>query len=71
MCCRVQPDRDVFIVEQTPAGPLDPLVGEQAALSARMSSAVGVDATRFFGGPSLKPPTCPGWQEYVVPELNR
>ncbi len=71
MCFRVRPDRDVFVIDQTPAGPLDPSVGETLALSARTSATVGVDATRPFGEPFAEAADVPGWREYVVPELNR
>ncbi len=71
MSFRVQPARDVFVIEQTPAGPLDPSVGETVALAARTSAAVGVDATRPFGEPFADVADVPGWQEFVFPELDR
>jgi len=71
MCFRVRPDRDVFVIEQTPAGPLDPSVGENVATAARVSAAVGVDATRPFGEPFAEASDVPGWQEFVLPELNK
>ena len=71
MCFRVRPDRDVFVVEQTPAGPLDPTVGENIALAARTSAAVGIDATRPLGEPFPETADVPGWQDYVLPELDR
>jgi 2,5-furandicarboxylate decarboxylase 1 len=66
----VQPARDVFVVEQMPAGPLDPTVGEQGALAARLSSAVGIDATRPFGEPFPEVADVVGWREYDFPELR-
>jgi 4-hydroxy-3-polyprenylbenzoate decarboxylase/2,5-furandicarboxylate decarboxylase 1 len=66
----VQPARDVFVVEQMPAGPLDPTVGEQGALAARLSSAVGIDATRPFGEPFPEVADVFGWREYDFPELR-
>lgn len=70
MCFRVRPDRDVFVVDQMPAGPLDPSVGEAAALAARTSAAVGVDATRPFGETFPEVADVPGWRDFPVPELG-
>jgi 4-hydroxy-3-polyprenylbenzoate decarboxylase/2,5-furandicarboxylate decarboxylase 1 len=70
MCFRVRPARDVFVVDQLPAGPLDPSVGEAHSTAARMSSAVGVDATRPFGEAFPDVADVPGWQDYAVPELE-
>jgi 2,5-furandicarboxylate decarboxylase 1 len=71
MSFRVRPEQDVFIVPSTPAGPLDPSVGESAALSARTSSAVGIDATRPFGEKFAEVADVPDWQSYGLPELKR
>ncbi len=71
MCFRVRPDRDVFIIEHTPAGPLDPSVGEKVGLAARTSAAVGVDATCPVGEPFPEAADVPGWQEFALPELDR
>lgn len=70
MCFRVRPDRDVFVIDQTPAGPLDPSVGDNVPLGARTSAAVGVDATCPFGEPFAEAAEIPGWQDYKVPELD-
>lgn len=69
-CFRVRPDRDVFVVDQLPAGPLDPSVGEKSALAARISAAVGVDATRPFGEAFPEVADVPGWQDFPIPELR-
>jgi 4-hydroxy-3-polyprenylbenzoate decarboxylase/2,5-furandicarboxylate decarboxylase 1 len=69
-CFRVRPDRDVFVVEGLPAGPLDPSAGEASATAARLSSAVGIDATRPFGESFPDVADVPGWQDYAAPELN-
>jgi 4-hydroxy-3-polyprenylbenzoate decarboxylase/2,5-furandicarboxylate decarboxylase 1 len=69
-CFRVRPDRDVFVVDELPAGPLDPSAGETHATAARVSSAVGVDATRPFGEVFPEVADVPGWQDVVVPELG-
>jgi 2,5-furandicarboxylate decarboxylase 1 len=70
MCFRVQPDRDVFVVPHTPAGPLDPSVDDHVALNARTSAAIGIDATRPFGQPYPEVADVPGWQDCKVPELQ-
>ncbi len=69
MSFRVQPDRDVFIIPQTPAGPLDPSVNGKVPLGARTSAMVGIDATRPFGETFPEVADVPGWQEYAVPEI--
>src|SRR3984893_2398959 len=46
---RMQPERDVIIVDGVPAGPLDPSVDDSIALDARTGSAIGIDATYPFG----------------------
>ncbi|MCC6887661.1 MAG: UbiD family decarboxylase [Hyphomicrobiales bacterium] len=70
-CFRVRPDRDVFVIDDLPAGPLDPSVGEASATAARVTSAVGVDATRPFGEDFPQVADVPGWQHYQVPELDK
>lgn len=70
MCFWVRPDRDVFIVQQTPAGPLDPSVEESTATGTRLSSAVGVDATRPYGEPLPEPSDIPGWQNFKLPGID-
>ena len=69
MSFRVQPDVDVFVVPNTPAGPLDPSVDEHVALNARTSSSVGIDATRPFGGTYADVADVPGWRDFPMPEL--
>jgi 2,5-furandicarboxylate decarboxylase 1 len=71
MSFRVRPEHDVFVVPSTPAGPLDPSVGESVALAARTSSAVGIDATRPLGETFPDVADVPGWQSYDFPELKR
>ena len=46
---RTQPARDVILVDQLPAGPLDPSVAEDIPLDQRMGSALGIDATYPYG----------------------
>ncbi len=70
MCFRVRPDRDVFVVDQTPAGPLDPSVETDMALASRMSASVGIDATRPLGEAFPDVADVPGWEDYSLPELD-
>ena len=70
-CFRVRPDRDVFVINDTPAGPLDPSVDDSLPPAARTSAAVGIDATLPFGEPFAEPADVPGWRDYVLPELDR
>ena len=46
---RTQPQRDVIIVGDLPAGPLDPSVSDSIPLDERMGSALGIDATYPYG----------------------
>lgn len=70
MSFRVRPDRDVFIIDQTPAGPLDPTVEKDMALGSRTSAAVGIDATRPVGEDFPDVADVPGWADYDLPELD-
>lgn len=67
---RVQPERDVFVIGGMPAGPLDPSVPESERPDMRLSSAVGIDATRGVGQPFAKVADVEGWQDYPFPELD-
>jgi 2,5-furandicarboxylate decarboxylase 1 len=67
---RVQPARDIFIIDGVPAGPLDPSVEETENLAARTASAIGIDATRPFGKSFPKVGEVAGWEEYEFPELE-
>src|SRR3974390_2675205 len=50
MAFRTQPQRDVIIVDQIPAGPSDPSIDDpKIARPLRTASSIGVDATRPFG----------------------
>lgn len=68
---RVQPDRDVIVVGGLPAGPLDPSVGEKAALAERTGSAMGIDATIPFGEEFPEVADVEGWRDYDFPELRK
>jgi 2,5-furandicarboxylate decarboxylase 1 len=67
---RMQPQRDVIVVDALPAGPLDPSVDDSVPLDSRTGSAIGIDATRPFGAEFQKVADVPGWQEYDFPELR-
>ena len=71
MCFRVRPDCDVFVIEQTPAGPVDPSIDDKVPLAERTSAAVGIDATRPFGKSFADAADVDGWKEILVPELNQ
>jgi 4-hydroxy-3-polyprenylbenzoate decarboxylase/2,5-furandicarboxylate decarboxylase 1 len=66
----MQPQHDVIVVDQLPAGPLDPSVDDSVPLDSRTASAIGIDATRPFGQEFQKVADVPGWQEYDLPEIN-
>jgi 2,5-furandicarboxylate decarboxylase 1 len=70
MAFRVQPQRDVIVIENTPAGPSDPSVDLSRDRTLRISSCIGVDATRPFGEPFYEVADVPGWQDFAMPELN-
>ncbi len=46
---RMQPYRDVIIIDNVPAGPLDPCILDTVPLDARLASSIGIDATYPFG----------------------
>ena len=71
MSFRVQPDRDVFVMENIPATHLDPSVDQSGPLETHISSAVGIDATRPVGRPFADVADVPGWREFKMPELDR
>lgn len=67
---RTQPGRDVLVVDKLPAGPLDPSVPESETLVARLSSAVGIDATLPFGEEFPEVADIGNWQSFDFPELD-
>jgi 2,5-furandicarboxylate decarboxylase 1 len=87
MSFRMQPQTDAIIVNDVPAGPLDPSVSDDVPLDQRLSSALGIDATYPYGSvvgelpPSgsdsddkklyFKVAETPGWQDYSFPELDQ
>lgn len=46
---RMQPHKDVIMVDDMPAGPLDPCILDTVPLDARLASSIGIDATYPFG----------------------
>jgi 2,5-furandicarboxylate decarboxylase 1 len=70
MAFRVQPQRDVIVIENTPAGPSDPSVDLSKDRAMRLSSSIGIDATRPFGEPFYDVADVPGWQDFEMPELD-
>ncbi|MDF2997284.1 MAG: UbiD family decarboxylase [Xanthobacteraceae bacterium] len=62
---RVKPTEDVFIVNRTAAGPLDP------STDGGFSSSVGVDATKPFGVEFPEVSEVPGWRDFDLPEINK
>ncbi len=87
MSFRMQPHEDAMIINDVPAGPLDPSIADDVPLDQRLSSSLGIDATYPYGSVvgELPPATSnssdkklyfkvaeiPGWQEYNFPELDK
>lgn len=67
---RVQPARDVFIIDNLPAGSVDPSADETDDPAARTMSAIGIDATRPYGKSFPQMSEVPGWEAYEFPELE-
>jgi len=70
MAFRVQPHRDVIVIDDVPAGPSDPSADLTLPRPQRVASAIGIDATRPFGEQFYDVADVPGWQDYEVPELD-
>lgn len=82
---RMQPEKDVILVNDVPAGPLDPCIMDNVPLDARLASSIGIDATYPFGSvvdtsntmniPKdklyFKVADVPGWKDYAFPELDK
>ena len=66
----VRPKEDIIIIDNVPAGPLDPVVPESGAFGKRLLSAVGIDATRPLGETFPDLVEVPGWQEYDLNKLK-
>jgi 4-hydroxy-3-polyprenylbenzoate decarboxylase/2,5-furandicarboxylate decarboxylase 1 len=71
MAFRTQPQQDVIIVDNIPAGPSDPSIDDpKKARPLRVASTIGVDATRPFGKPFSEVADVPGWEDFEMPELD-
>ena len=71
MAFRTQPQRDVIVVDQIPAGPSDPSIDDPTKPRPfRTASAIGVDATRPYGKPFSEVADVPGWEDFAMPELD-
>jgi 2,5-furandicarboxylate decarboxylase 1 len=70
MSFRVQPERDVIIVDGVPAGPSDPTIIAQKNRALRVNSTIGIDATRPYGQPFSKVADVPNWQSFELPEID-
>jgi 4-hydroxy-3-polyprenylbenzoate decarboxylase/2,5-furandicarboxylate decarboxylase 1 len=68
---RVRPAEDIVIVDQVPAGPLDPSSGDAKSLAKRVNSTIGIDATRPFDKDFAQVADVPGWREYDFPEIEK
>ena len=71
MAFRVQPQRDVIVIENMPAGPSDPSVDAHARTrTMRIRPRIGIDATRPFGETFYDVADVPGWEDFDMPELD-
>jgi 4-hydroxy-3-polyprenylbenzoate decarboxylase/2,5-furandicarboxylate decarboxylase 1 len=72
MSFRVQPQRDVFVIDQTPRAGCDPSVAnpDDRPVTELLSSAVGIDATMPVGESFPEVADVPGWREFDLPELD-
>jgi 4-hydroxy-3-polyprenylbenzoate decarboxylase/2,5-furandicarboxylate decarboxylase 1 len=71
MAFRVQPQQNVIIVDQVPAGPSDPSIDDPTkARPMRTASTIGIDATRPFGKPFSEVADVEGWEDFAMPELE-
>ena len=87
MSFRMQPQQDITIIQDVPAGPLDPSIPDSVPLTQRLGSAIGIDATYPFDAVIGELPPAdskstdnklyfkiaeiPGWKEYPFPELDK
>jgi 4-hydroxy-3-polyprenylbenzoate decarboxylase/2,5-furandicarboxylate decarboxylase 1 len=71
MAFRSQPQKDVIIVGEIPAGPSDPSIDDPTQpRPMRTASAIGVDATKPFGKPFSEVADVPGWEDFAMPEFD-
>src|SRR5260370_15891583 len=78
---RIQPARDMIVVDALPGGTLDPSVDRSLPLDRQTGSVVGIDVTFPFGAEirtagarpvsrDIEVADVPGWREYELPELK-
>jgi 2,5-furandicarboxylate decarboxylase 1 len=67
---RVDPARDVFIIDHMPAGPADPTSAHEKVRTKRVNSTIGIDATRPLGTGFDDVADVPGWEAFPMPELD-
>jgi 4-hydroxy-3-polyprenylbenzoate decarboxylase/2,5-furandicarboxylate decarboxylase 1 len=70
MSFRVQPAKDVFVIDGVPAGPSDPTITAEKNRALRVNSTIGIDATLPFGMPFSKVAEVPGWEQFELPEIE-
>lgn len=66
---RVNPARDVILVNNVPSAPLDPS-SHGDTLQSKTNSTIGIDATMPFGEEYATVAEVTGWEEYEFPELD-
>ena len=67
---RVDPARDTFVIDHMPAGPADPISAHEKVRTKRVSSTIGIDATRPLGTSFDDVADVPGWEGFAMPELD-
>ena len=72
MSFRVQPERDVFVMDQLPRGGCDPSIPVPPGVPTYhlTSSAVGIDATYPLDQTWPEEADVPGWESFPLPELD-
>jgi len=72
MSFRVQPERDVFVMDKLPRGGCDPSIPVPSDVPTYhlTSSAVGIDATYPLDQTWPEEADVPGWESFSLPELD-
>lgn len=72
MSFRVQPERDVFVMDELPRGGCDPSIPVPPGVPTYhlTSSAVGIDATYPLDQTWPEEADVPGWESFSLPELD-
>lgn len=66
---RVDPGRDVILVNNVPSAPLDPS-SHGDSLQEKTNSTIGIDATMPFGKLYATVAEVAGWEDYSFPEIS-